>query len=148
MRYLRLGNMLLRKRPRAAVVEYERGREGARQAGGGGDAAAAWLFPVKLGRTYLALAEPDARFKAPSGQGDLSRPPLAQRDRGAGVARQGRPAPTAIRPLRTWLGTNPFDPHAHCRLADAYGRVHTDARAPPSSRSASSSFCHELGAAE
>ena len=66
-KHLRLGNMLLRRdRPRAAVAEYEKGAK-AIAAGGRatrGDISAAWVFPVKLGRTYLALGEPDRALKA------------------------------------------------------------------------------------
>ena len=65
-RHLRLGNMLLRRdRPRAAVAEYEKGAK-AVAAGNAtrGDPSASWVFPVKLGRTYLALGEPDRALKA------------------------------------------------------------------------------------
>ncbi|HEY5282905.1 MAG TPA: hypothetical protein VIM14_08960, partial [Polyangia bacterium] len=49
-RFLRLGNMmLLRNRPRAASVEYDKGYKIA--------GSSHWIFPVKLGRTYLALGE-------------------------------------------------------------------------------------------
>ena len=58
-RYLRLGNMLLRRnRPKAAALEYEKG---SKLAGRGH-----WLFEVKLGRTYLALGQPDRALKAVS----------------------------------------------------------------------------------
>ena len=66
-RHLRLGNMLLRRdRPRAAVAEYEKGAKAVAAGGRAtrGDPSAAWVFPVKLGRTYLALGEPDRALKA------------------------------------------------------------------------------------
>ena len=65
-RYLRLGNMLLgREHPRAAVAEYEKGAKAVGSgAARGGDPAASWIFPVKLGRTYLTLGEPERALKA------------------------------------------------------------------------------------
>src|SRR6185369_13406191 len=69
-RYLRLGNMLLKHdRPRAAAVEYEKGMKASagEEKKTGGDPAAHWVFPVKLGRIYLALGEPDRALKALAG---------------------------------------------------------------------------------
>src|SRR5262249_16690873 len=66
-RFMRLGNIMLRRnRPRAAAVEYEKGAKAVAASGNkpGADPAASWLFPVKLGRTYLALGEPDRALKA------------------------------------------------------------------------------------
>ena len=63
-RYLRLGNMLLgRDHPRAAAAEYEKGQK-AVTASARSDPSATWIFPVKLGRTYLALGEPERALKA------------------------------------------------------------------------------------
>ena len=63
-RYLRLGNMLLgRDHPRAAAAEYEKGQK-AVTASTRSDPSATWIFPVKLGRTYLALGEPERALKA------------------------------------------------------------------------------------
>jgi len=61
-RYLRLGNMMLRRnRPKAAAIEYEKGARLARKNGHG---AANWLFDVKLGRTYLALGKPEDALRS------------------------------------------------------------------------------------
>jgi hypothetical protein len=55
----------LRNRPRAASVEYEKGYKIA--------TSSHWIFPVKLGRTYLALGEADQALKAVEWRrGDLS----------------------------------------------------------------------------
>jgi tetratricopeptide (TPR) repeat protein len=134
-KFLRLGNMLLRRdRPRAAVIEYEKGAKAAASAGRGGRAsdagAAAWLFPVKLGRTYLVLGEPDRALKALEPiqpvYPDLPWPHVI-----AGAAKLAKGAPAdAIVELRAALATNPFDPEAHCTLADAYEKAPvTDAAA-------------------
>lgn len=124
-RYLRLGNMLLRRdRPRAAVVEYEKGAKmvsaGSRPRN---DPSASWVFPVKLGRTYLALGEPDRAIKAlgtvQTLYPDLPWPNLIV---GEALVAKGAPA-EAIAPLRASLATNPFDPRVHCALANAYGKL-------------------------
>jgi tetratricopeptide (TPR) repeat protein len=124
-RYLRLGNMLLRRdRPRAAVIEYEKGAKAVTSAGhGAGEAASAWLFPVKLGRTYLVLGEPDRALKAlepiASVYPDLPWPHVI-----AGEAKLAKGAPAeAVVELRAALATNPFDPEIHCSLADAYEKA-------------------------
>jgi tetratricopeptide (TPR) repeat protein len=130
-RYLRLGNMLLRRdRPRAAVIEYEKGAKavasaghGGGAAGAGGAATAAWLFPVKLGRTYLVLGEPDRALKAlepiATVYPDLPWPHVI-----AGEAKLATDAAAdAVVELRAALATNPFDPEAHCTLADAYTKA-------------------------
>jgi tetratricopeptide (TPR) repeat protein len=124
-RFLRLGNMLLRRdRPRAAVIEYEKGSRAVTSAGHtGGDAAAVWLFPVKLGRTYLVLGEADRALKAlepvQAVYPDLPWPHVI-----AGEAKLAKGAPAeAIVELRAALATNPFDPEVHCTLAEAYEKV-------------------------
>jgi tetratricopeptide (TPR) repeat protein len=115
-RYLRLGNMLLlRNRPRAATVEYERG---ARAAGPG-----QWLFPVKLGRTYLALGEPDRAIKAVAEVQSLY-PELPWPHLIAGQALLAKGSPKeALAALEASLATNPFDPSLHCAMADAYQKL-------------------------
>jgi hypothetical protein len=90
-KFLRLGNMFLRRgRPRAAVVEYEKGAKAVlaspRTAG---DGTVGWLFPVKLGRTYLALGEPDRALRSLGRRaGDVPRPAVAARHRGRGSPRE------------------------------------------------------------
>jgi len=153
LRFLRLGNMLLRRdRPRAAVIEYEKGAKSVTSAGhGGGEGAAAWLFPVKLGRTYLVLGEPDRALKAlepvAAVYPDLPWPHVIA---GEALLAKGAPADAVVE-LRAALATNPFDPEVHCTLADAYEKA-------PQSGDASSvrpsadviarerQFCKELGA--
>jgi tetratricopeptide (TPR) repeat protein len=111
-RYLRLGNMLLlRNRARAATIEYERGARAA---------PAQWLFPVKLGRTYLALGDPDRALKAVSEvQGLYPELPWPHLIAGQALLAKGQPAP-AVAALEASLATNPFDPNVHCALAEAY----------------------------
>ena len=142
-RHLRLGNMLLRRdRPRAAVAEYEKGAKAISSGGGRatrGDPSAAWLFPVKLGRTYLALGEPDRALKALAPvqalYPDLPWPSLIA---GEALVAKGAPA-EALAPLRASLATNPFDPRVHCALADAYGKL------PPADRPAAATLAREQG---
>ena len=124
-RFLRLGNMLLRRdRARAAVIEYEKGAKAVASAGrAGSEGTAAWLFPVKLGRTYLVLGEPDRALKAlepvAAVYPDLPWPHVI-----AGEAKLAKGAPgEAITELRAALATNPFDPETHCSLADAYEKA-------------------------
>ncbi|HVT09271.1 MAG TPA: tetratricopeptide repeat protein [Polyangia bacterium] len=144
-RFLRLGNiMLAHERPRAAVAEYEKGAK-AVASGARGDPSAAWIFPVKLGRTYLALGEPDRAVKALAPiqalYPDLPWPHLI-----AGEAHLAMgDAVGAVDLLRASIAENPFDPRVHCALADAYGRVH-GTPAPLIQRE--QRFCHDLGAAE
>jgi tetratricopeptide (TPR) repeat protein len=153
-RYLRLGNMLLKRdRPRAAVIEYEKGAKAVTPSGhGAGDGAAAWLFPVKLGRTYLVLGEPDRALKAlepiAAVYPDLPWPHVI-----AGEAKLAKGAPAdAIVELRAALATNPFDPEAHCSLADAYEKapasVVTSPEPPADLVARERRFCKELGAGE
>ena len=120
-RFLRLGNMLLRRdRPRAAVIEYEKGAKAVGAQGSGDGAAASWLFPVKLGRTYLVLGEPERALKALAPV-QASFPDLPWPHVIAGEALLAKGAPgEAIVDLRAALATNPFDPEVHCALADAY----------------------------
>ena len=131
-RFLRLGNMLLRRdRPRAAVLEYEKGAKAVTSAGhASGDGAAGWLFPVKLGRTYLVLGEADRALKALEPiqvvYADLPWPHVIA---GQALLAKGEAA-DAIVELRSALATNPFDPEVHCSLADAYEKAPaTDAAA-------------------
>jgi Flp pilus assembly protein TadD len=147
-RHLRLGNMLLkRERPRAAIAEYEKGAK-AMAAGGPhaarGDPSAGWVFPVKLGRTYLALGEPDRALKALAPvqalYPDLPWPSLIT---GEALIQKGAPA-EALPPLRASLGTNPFDPRVHCALADAYGKLPPADRPPPAAMSREQGFCRSL----
>ena len=149
LRYLRLGNILLkRNRPRAAVLEYERGAHatfaGERGAAGPEAAAANWLFPVKLGRTYLALAEPDQALHAVERTRavypDLPWPNLI-----AGQALLAKGVPRdAIPAFRASLATNPFDPAVHCGLADAYTQLPPAERPPAERIERERQFCREL----
>jgi tetratricopeptide (TPR) repeat protein len=122
-RFLRLGNMLLaRERPRAAAAEYEKGAK-AVGSGARGDPSAGWIFPVKLGRTYLALGEPDKALKA-LGSVQTVYPDLPWPHLIAGQAHLALGDPAgAVDLLRASIAENPFDPRVHCALADAYGRV-------------------------
>jgi tetratricopeptide (TPR) repeat protein len=148
-RYLRLGNMLLKRdRPLAAVAEYEKGAKavatGERPRG---DPSASWVFPVKLGRTYLALGEPDRALKALAPvqaiYPDLPWPNLIA---GEALVAKGSVA-EAIAPLRASLATNPFDPEVHCALADAYGKLPAAARPAPALVGREQQFCKELAGA-
>ncbi|MES1171931.1 MAG: tetratricopeptide repeat protein [Bacteroidota bacterium] len=152
LRFLRLGNMMLkRNRPRAAVVEYEKGAQavaaaaGRAGARGGADAAAAeWLFPVKLGRTYLALGEPDRALKA-LGNVMSSYPELPWPNLIAGQALLAKgDFPGAIAAVRASLATNPFDPAVHCTLADAYSKLPADQRPPRERITREQDFCRQL----
>ncbi len=115
-RFLRLGNMLLlRNRPKAATIEYEKG---AKVAGPGH-----WLFPVKLGRTYLVLGQPDRALGAVAeSQALYPELPWPNLIAGQALLAKGEPG-KAVGPLRASLGTNPFDPAVHCALAEAYQRL-------------------------
>jgi tetratricopeptide (TPR) repeat protein len=148
-RFLRLGNMLLRRdRPRAAVIEYEKGAKAVTSAGhGAAESSAAWLFPVKLGRTYLVLGEPERALKAletvATTYPDLPWPHVI-----AGEARLAKGAPAeAVVDLRAALATNPFDPEVHCTLADAYDKLPAAgavARPPADVIARERQFCKEL----
>jgi tetratricopeptide (TPR) repeat protein len=119
-RFLRLGNMLLRRgRPRAAVLEYEKGAKASSGMRGGGDPTSAWLFPVKLGRTYLQLGEPDRALKAIEPVRTLY-PDLPWPHVIASSALLAKGSlPEAMEAARAAIANNPFDPEAHCTLATA-----------------------------
>jgi tetratricopeptide (TPR) repeat protein len=147
-RFLRLGNMLLlRERPRAAVAEYEKGaRAVGTRAGAHGDPSAIWVFPVKLGRTYLALGEPDRALKA-LGQVQSLYPDLPWPSLIAGEAQLALgDTPAAIASLRASLATNPFDPQVHCALAAAYGKAAAELRPAEAAITREQQFCKQLSA--
>ena len=147
-RYLRLGNMLLRReRPRAAVAEYEKGAKAvAARPGERGDPSASWVFPVKLGRTYLALGEPDRALKALAPVLAIY-PDLPWTNLIAGEAELALgDAPAAIVSLRASLATNPFDPQVHCALAAAYGKVAVQDRPAEAAITREQQFCKQLAA--
>ncbi len=112
-RYLRLGNMmLLRNRPLAASVEYEKGYKLA------GDTH--WIFAVKLGRTYLALGE-DAKAIQAVRPAEATYPELPWPHLIAGQAALAEgDAKGAVASLLRSLAINPYDPSVHCSLAKAY----------------------------
>jgi tetratricopeptide (TPR) repeat protein len=114
--FLRLGNIfLLRNRPKAAAIEFAKG---AKLAG-----PSNWLFPVKLGRTYLALREPDKAIKA---LGELRRIyqelPWPHLIAGQAWLAKGE-AEKAREALEASLANNPFDPELHCALANTYASL-------------------------
>ena len=115
-RFLRLGNMmLLRNRPRAASVEYEKGYKVAGNSN--------WIFAVKLGRTHLALGEYEQAIRVIGGA-EATYPELPWPHLIAGQAMLGKgDAKAAIAPLLLSLAVNPYDPSVHCSLAEAYKRV-------------------------
>jgi len=147
-RHLRLGNMLLkRNRARAAVIEYEKGAEAVaagKLPAGGDNSAAQWLFPVKLGRTYLALGEPDRALKALDSV-QSTYPELPWPNLIAGQALLAKnDAGGAVTALRASLATNPFDPAVHCALATAYAHLPADSRPTPDQITREQQFCREL----
>jgi predicted Zn-dependent protease len=133
-RFLRLGNMLLlRNRPRAATIEYERGAKAA---------PGQWLFPIKLGRTYLALGDPDRAIKAVAEvQGLYPELPWPHLIAGQALLAKGQPRPALVA-LEASLATNPFDPSLHCALADAYGKIGERDNEPRRARA--EKHCREL----
>lgn len=133
-RYLRLGNMmLLRSRPRAASVEYEKG---AKLANG-----SQWIFPVKLGRTYLALGQADQALKAVA-PAAATYPELPWPHLIAGQAALAKgDAKAAATALLASLAINPYDPTVHCSLAEAYKRW---PEAPTDKRLRAERDCREL----
>lgn len=133
-RYLRLGNMmLLRSRPRAASIEYEKGAKLAN--------SSQWIFPVKLGRTYLALGQADQALRAVAPAAatypELPWPHLIA---GQAVLAKGD-AKTAAAALLRSLAVNPYDPSVHCTLAEAYKRW---PEAPTDKRLRAERDCREL----
>lgn len=144
--------MLKRNRLRAAVLEYEKGARAAAQASGragraahGPDAAATqWVFPVKLGRTYLALGEPDRALKALAGvQAVYPELPWPNLIAGQALLAKGN-AVGAIAALRASLATNPFDPAVHCTLADAYAKLPAGDRPPQERITREQEYCRGL----
>lgn len=138
-RYLRLGNMLLRRqRPKAAAIEYEKGSKLTGHAH--------WVFDVKLGRTYLALGQPDRALKAVAQlqtlQPELPWPHLIA---GQALLEKGQPR-DAISALERSLGSNPFDPSVHCALAEAYQRLPAGTGVPEPRRSRAEKHCKDLRA--
>ncbi len=134
-RFLRLGNMmLLRNRPRAASVEYEKGY---RIAGN-----SHWIFPVKLGRTYLALGEAEQALKV-VGLVETIYPELPWPHLIAGQAALAQgDAKAAVASLLLSLAINPYDPSVHCSLAEAYKRLPD---VPADRRQRAERDCRELG---
>jgi tetratricopeptide (TPR) repeat protein len=149
LRYLRLGNMMLkRNRLRAAVTEYEKGARvvatSTRAERGRDTNAAQWLFPVKLGRTYLALGDPDRALQSlASLQSAYPELPWPNLIAGQALLAKGDPA-GAVAALRLSLATNPFDPAVHCTLADADSRLPAAARPAPEIIQREQRFCREL----
>jgi len=146
-KHLRLGNMLLqRDRPRAAVAEYEKGAKAVATGGRAtrGDPSSAWVFPVKLGRTYLALGEPDRALKALAPvqalYPDLPWPSLIA---GEALVAKGAAA-ESLAPLRASLATNPFDPRVHCALANAYSKLPPAEQPPAATVTREQTFCRSL----
>jgi tetratricopeptide (TPR) repeat protein len=133
-RFLRLGNMMLiRNRPRAANVEYEKGFKLA--------GPSHWIFGVKLGRTYLALGEADKALQAVA-PAQATYPELPWPHLIAGQARLAQgDAAGAITQLLASLAVNPYDPSVHCSLAEAYKH---EADAPPDRRQRAERDCREL----
>ncbi len=138
-RFLRLGNMLLlRRRLKAATIEYEKGAK----ANGAGH----WMFPVKLGRAYLALGEPDRALQAVSETLTLY-PELPWPNLIAGQALLAKGQPDkAILALQASLATNPFDPAVHCAMADAYQKLPVDANNPARLHDRAVRLCNQLAA--
>jgi tetratricopeptide (TPR) repeat protein len=134
-RFLRLGNMmLLRNRPRAASVEYEKGYKVAGNSN--------WIFAVKLGRTALALGEYEEAVSVTSAAA-ATYPELPWPHLIAGQALLGKgDAKAAIVALVLSLGVNPYDPAVHCSLAEAYKRVPD---APAEKLKRAERDCRELG---
>ena len=134
-RFLRLGNMmLLRNRPHSASVEYEKGYKLAGNSH--------WIFPVKLGRTYLALGESDQALKVVSGA-ETTYPELPWPHLIAGQAALAMgDAKAAVAALTLSLAINPYDPSVHCSLAEAYKRLPD---APADKRQRAERDCRELG---
>ena len=147
-RYLRLGNMLLgRDHPRAAAAEYEKGQK-AVSASTRNDPAATWIFPVKLGRTYLTLGEPERALKALAPvqalYPDLPWPNLIA---GRGPAGAGRRAGRRHLAARV-AGDQPVRPARPLRARRGVRKTAAGARAPAADVAREQKLCKELGAAE
>ena len=99
---------------------------------------------MKLGRTYLALGEPDRALKALAPvqalYPDLPWPNLIA---GEALVAKGTPG-EALAPLRASLVVNPFDPQVHCALASAYDKLAPSARPPAEAVAREQRFCKEL----
>ena len=136
-RYLRLGNMLLRRsRAKAAAIEFEKG---AKLAGN-----SHWIFDVKLGRTYLALGQPERAIKAvESVRGLQPELPWPHFIAGRALLDSGKPQ-EAIVALERSLGTNPFDPGVHCALHEAYQKI-PETPAVSKRKERADHHCKELG---
>jgi predicted Zn-dependent protease len=134
-RFLRLGNMmLLRNRARAASVEYQKGYKLA------GDSQ--WIFAVKLGRTRLALGEFDQALQAVGGaQATYPELPWPHLIAGQAMLAKGD-AKAAAGSLLLAIAVNPYDPSAHCSLAEAYRRLPD---ASPDKLKRAERDCRDLG---
>lgn len=135
-RYLRLGNMLiLRNRIRAATIEYEKGLKAA--------GPSQWIFSVKLGRSYLAMGDPDRALKAVA-EVETLYPELPWPHLIAGQALLAKGTPDkALERLQASLATNPFDPGVHCALAEAYQKL-PGPMAPAHKRDRAERHCREM----
>jgi predicted Zn-dependent protease len=99
---------------------------------------------VKLGRTYLVLGEPERALKAlgtvTSLYPDLPWPRVIA---GEALLAKGEPV-AAIPELLAALATNPFDPEAHCALAEAYEKSPATAPPAPGVLARERKFCKDL----
>ena len=95
-----------------------------------GDPSATWVFPVKLGRTYLALGEPDRALKALAPvqalYPDLPWPNLIA---GEALVAKGEPA-EAPGPAARGAGHQPVRPARALRAGGAYGKLPVAERPP------------------
>jgi tetratricopeptide (TPR) repeat protein len=133
-RFLRLGNMmLLRNRPLAATVEYEKGFKMA--------GSTHWIFPVKLGRAYLALGRNAEAIKTvAAAQAVFPELPWPHVIAGQAQLASGD-ATSAVASLLRSLGINPYDPQVHCSLAEAYKHLPD---VPADKRQRAERDCREL----
>lgn len=143
-RYLRLGNMLLRRsHGKAAAMEYEKGAKASERSSGH-----RWVFSVKLGRTYLALGEPDRALKSVNEARSLY-PELPWPHLIAGQAHLHKgEAKEAIASLERSLAMNPFDPSVHCSLAEAYQKLPSPTPVQSTRRTRTEKYCKAMRAAE
>jgi len=135
-RLVTLGNMLLRRnRVRAAAVEYEKAARGR---------PPHWLIAVKLGRAYLLLGEPARALAAV----EPARTLYAELPGPSLIAGQALLAlgdvPKAVVALQTSMAINPFDPAAHCALAEAHGKLPAGAEPAPAQREREARLCQTL----